>query len=424
MTGSIKVAISGGGLAGASLVHALLKYPHLDIHIFESASEFKEAGSAIGLKRSAQAALDLIGPSAVRSFQDAGGVEQLRVRFMLAQGDHAGSLIAEDSPRLPGQRMTAMVPRAAFLRQLLASVPPERMHTSKKLERVERAGGEGGSLALHFADGSSHECDVLVGADGIHSIVRKMILGDGDPAAHPRNAGWWAVMVMKPHEEVRACLGDDYVDANDPSEYEWIGDGNCVIHHVLGGTVLFIVAVRDEAAVGSEQWHRKVDAEEIRKLHAGWPAHLRRAVDKLLCDKNGQPALYLWDHHPARTYVSGPVCVVGDAAHAMTPWQGSGAGMSIEDSLVLSTLLGRATTPTEVLKALEVYDQVRRPRTQQIVASSKETGLVSTGRGEETGLDLEKLQKQLLPRWDFILNFDVEKHLADALKLMAEKVGH
>ncbi|KAK8030411.1 hypothetical protein PG990_000145 [Apiospora arundinis] len=371
MTGSIRVAISGGGLAGASLVHALLKYPHLDIHIFESASEFKEAGSAIGLKRSAQAALDLIGPSAVQSFQDAGGVEQLRMRFMLAQGDHAGSLIAEDRPRLPGQRMTTMVPRAAFLRQLLASVPPERMHTSKKLERVERAGGEGGPSPFISPMARAMSATFLLALTVSTAL----------------NAGWWAVMVMKPHEEVRACLGDDYVDANDPSEYEWIGDGNCVIHHVLGGTVLFIIAVRDEAAVGSGQWHRKVDAEEIRKLHAGWPAHLRLAVDKLLCDKNEQPALYLWDHPPARTYVSGPICVVGDAAHAMTPWQGSGAGMSIEDSLVLSTLLGRATTPTEVLKALEVYDQ-------------------------------------LLPRWDFILNFDVEKHLADALKLMAEKVGH
>lgn len=129
--------------------------------------------------------------------------------------------------------------------------------------------------------------------------------------------------------------------------------------------------------------------------------------------------MYLWEHPPARTYVSGSMCIIGDAAHATMPWQGSGGGMSIEDSLILSALLGRATTPTEALKALKIYDEVRRPRTQQIVESSKETGLVATGRGEETGLELEKLRQKLLPRWDFIIDFDVEKHLADAVKMMA-----
>ncbi|KAK7954734.1 salicylate hydroxylase [Apiospora saccharicola] len=131
--------------------------------------------------------------------------------------------------------------------------------------------------------------------------------------------------------------------------------------------------------------------------------------------------MYLWEHPPARTYVSGPICVTGDAAHATTPWQGSGGGMSIEDSLILSALLGRATTPEEALKALKIYGEVRRPRTQRIVESSKGTGLIATGRGEETGLELEKLREKMMPRWDFILDFDVEKHLADAVAMMAKE---
>ena len=283
MTGHIRIAISGGGLAGATLVHALLKHPHLDVHIFESASEFKEAGAAVGITRNAQAALDLIGPSAAQCLQDAGGVPQNKVRFMLAQGDHPNCQIDEAKPAFPGQRLTTIVHRAAFLRELLASVPPERMHTSKKLERVERLGGEHGPLTLHFVDGSSHECDILVGADGIHSIVRKSILGDDDPATRPRNAGWWAVMVLKPYEEARASLGDDYVDANDAGEYQWIGDGTCVMHSVLneGGLVQVIISVRDEDAEKSEQWHRMVSAEEMRKLCSKWPTHLQLAVDKV-----------------------------------------------------------------------------------------------------------------------------------------------
>lgn len=90
--------------------------------------------------------------------------------------------------------------------------------------------------------------------------------------------------------------------------------------------------------------------------------------------------------------------------------------MSIEDSLILSTLLGRATNAADAAVALRVYDEERRPRTQRIVESSRGTGLIVSGRGEETGLDLNKLKEKLLPRWGFIITFDVEKHRDEALK--------
>lgn len=114
---------------------------------------------------------------------------------------------------------------------------------------------------------------------------------------------------------------------------------------------------------------------------------------------------------------------MGDAAHATTPWQGSGAGMSVEDSLILSTLLGLAKTPAEAIAALRVYDLVRRPRTQKIVESSRGTGDIMTGKGPGTGLDLAKLKEKLLPRWDFIINLDNEKHAEEAKQLLAKELG-
>jgi salicylate hydroxylase len=108
---------------------------------------------------------------------------------------------------------------------------------------------------------------------------------------------------------------------------------------------------------------------------------------------------------------------MGDAAHATTPWQGSGGGMSIEDSLILSTLLGRAKSPAEARTALKVYDEVHRPRTQRIVESSRGTGLIVAGLGEETKTDYGKLKEKLLPRWDFIVDFDNENHRGEALRL-------
>lgn len=174
MAPSIRVAIIGGGLAGASLIHALIKSPHLDVHIFEAAPQFKEAGMAIGIARNAQVALRLIGPSAEQCLDQAGAVPMKGVKFMLVQGETgAGSMTDEVDEAAQGKRLTSIVHRVELLKALLAGIPEDRMHASKKLQRVE----QGDSITVYFTDGTTHECDILVGADGIHSIVRKFCPG-------------------------------------------------------------------------------------------------------------------------------------------------------------------------------------------------------------------------------------------------------
>lgn len=140
-------------------------------------------------------------------------------------------------------------------------------------------------------------------------------------------------------------------------------------------------------------------------------------MSQLLCKTAEHKGIYLCDHPPAPTYVSGPLCMMGDAAHATTPWQGSGGGMAIEDSLILSSLLGRSKTPVDALAALKAYDQVRRPRTQRIVESSRVTGNILLGNSEDSSMHT-KSPGTLLRRWDFILDIDMEKHLNDAVEIM------
>lgn len=72
--------------------------------------------------------------------------------------------------------------------------------------------------------------------------------------------------------------------------------------------------------------------------------------------------MYLWEHPKAASYISGPVCVTGDAAYSTTLWPGAGGGMLIEDSLILSTLLDRARTLVEAMAVLKVYNQACRLR--------------------------------------------------------------
>ncbi|KAI0192845.1 hypothetical protein F4808DRAFT_475441 [Astrocystis sublimbata] len=401
MSRPLRIAISGGGLAGASLMQALLKYPHLDVHIFESASTFKESGMAIGVTRNAQAALDLISPSASQLLQRAGAVPMRGVRFMIAQQEGRGEVIDEVDDKTG--RLTSIVHRAAYLQELLADVPKERLHAAKKLSSIDQ---NADSVTLHFTDGTTHECDIL-------TIPR--------PALGTRAC--WLVMTLQPYAKARSSIGQGLVDSDDAREYSWVGNGSYIMHNVLsnGELVRFVIASSDPEEKASDHWQRSVSADEIRKLYADWLPHLKQAVDELLCQDAEQSGIYLWEHPPAKTYVSGPVCVMGDAAHATTAWHGSGGGMSIEDSLILSTLLGRATTVTEAQAGLRAYDRIRRPRTQRIVESSWVTGKMLLGN-EKSGLEMKRL-KNLLSRWDFILDIDMLKHRDEAIQLIDEELA-
>lgn len=281
----IRIAISGGGLAGATLIHALLKYPHLDVHIFESASAFREDGMAVGIARNALTALDLIGPSAAQSLSRAGAVPQQGVRFKLGQGPDQGALIAEANVEAGSQRVTSIVKRAAFLRELLADIPPDRMHASKKLASVDKgADEENGPLTLHFTDGSTHECDMLIGADGIHSTIRRLILGEQDPAAHPRNTGFWVIMTLPPYEKAHNVLGKALMDADDPHEYAWVGNGQMIMHNVLenGTLAQFVVGSIDpEVTEKSDLWQRKVSSEELTSFFVEGMPGLNKAIKEV-----------------------------------------------------------------------------------------------------------------------------------------------
>lgn len=150
MNQKIRVAISGGGLAGASLIYALLQHHHLDVHIFESAPEFKEAGAAVGTTKNALAAIDLMGPGAVQCLERAGAVPMLGARMFLAQGNSKGAMVFErDRHRDDGDKdFNRVVHRAAFLKEFLAGIPVDRMHASKRLDSVDRKSD--GTLTLHL----------------------------------------------------------------------------------------------------------------------------------------------------------------------------------------------------------------------------------------------------------------------------------
>jgi salicylate hydroxylase len=136
----------------------------------------------------------------------------------------------------------------------------------------------------------------------------------------------------------------------------------------------------------------------------------------LLLDQEKPTAFAQWEHFDAPTYVKGRVCIAGDAAHAMTPWQGSGAAMALEDAVILGSLFAQIDSPDQVGRILNVYDKVRRPRTQRVALSSRITGRILSGIDKEVGLDIIKLHDALKDRWIYIHEFNLDKHIETAIQ--------
>ena len=112
--------------------------------------------------------------------------------------------------------------------------------------------------------------------------------------------------------------------------------------------------------------------------------------------------------------------MLGDAAHSTTPFQAQGAGQAIEDALVLETLLGRVKDPKQLPQALAAYDQVRKPRSQRVVATSREAGLLVSMQLPGVGDDLGKMKEKLDTRMHWIWHRDLTAQNQTALQLFEE----
>lgn len=199
--------------------------------------------------------------------------------YILARGPKAGETVALIDSH--GGILNDNVHRAAFLRELLADVPPSRMHASNKLDTIDRKSD--GTVVMRFTDNTTHKCDIIIGADGIHSRVRQLILGEDNPTASPVSAGWWFLQLLKPYKEVQALLGEELVDINNHVEYCYPGDGVFLLHNILSEgelcQVAAVVKCDEDEAVG--KWKKEVPTQELLERFSTFPSHLEDAMKEV-----------------------------------------------------------------------------------------------------------------------------------------------
>jgi salicylate hydroxylase len=259
--------------------------------------------------------------------------------------------------RLYGEQ-TYTVHRADLLEVLKSAVPRQSVRLGKRCVNVSIAGG---AAVMRFADGEVAEADVAIGADGVHSVVRGSLLGDA-PATY---SGICAFRALVPAGQAPAFACRN-------AQTLWIGPGHHLVHYpVSAGRLVNLVAFTPAGDYSVESWTATATVEEFLAEFDGWDPRL---VD--LIRAAGTPGRWaLLDRPPLERWSSGPVTLLGDAAHPMFPFFAQGAAQAMEDAAILAECL--AGQPGDPGTALRAYESLRLPRTSRLQKASHVRSLVN-----------------------------------------------
>jgi salicylate hydroxylase len=347
----LRAAIVGGGIGGLTAALALQR-AGVDFRVYEQAEEFTEVGAGVAL-----------GPNAVRLLNRLG--LESRLDAIASQPSayqrrrwHDGKVIVDSrTSGLLGRRMSLTVHRAQLLDILASGVDERYLEPGKRCTAVEQRDDE---VHLTFDDGSTAVADTVVGADGIHSVVRSAYQQDA-----PVFSGKIAYRGLVPMERL-SFLGEDR-----HLHRMWLGPNqHFLTYPIAAGAMMNVVAfVPADDSWAVESWSAPGEVERLAEHFEGWDRTVLGIIGAL--DRTMRWALY--DREPLPQWTFGRVTLLGDAAHSMLPHQGQGAGQSVEDAIVLARCLERAR-PDTVETYLHLYERIRKDRTGRVQSASRQSG--------------------------------------------------
>lgn len=353
---ALRVGIVGAGIGGLSLALAL-RERGLRADVFEQAAELTEIGAAIGLAG-----------NGVREYARLGLLDELAAAStipteLIYRHWQDGSRIAAHPVRVDGWYQKRFgVPwfgiHRADLQQILSrAFGMENLHLGCRLVNIADQPGE---VVLEFANGRTHRADLVVGADGVRSTVRRWITGADDV----RYSGTSAFRGIVPTENLPSLP--------DPHGIQfWMGPDGHMLHYAIGGegeAVNFFAVVGGPRIWMHDRGLAEVGEEVPVACFRGW----HPAVTEMISAASSPIRWGLFTVRPLLRWYRGRVVILGDAAHGMLPHHGQGANTSIEDAFALAGLLAEAR-PDDLDAAFSRYQALRRARTRAIQRSSQVT---------------------------------------------------
>ncbi|MGI9386648.1 MAG: FAD-dependent monooxygenase [Methyloligellaceae bacterium] len=343
---TLKAVIVGGGIGGLTAALAFLRVGW-DVVVLEQAAELGDVGTGLQISPNGMKVLSALGLSdALRKVQ----FEPERLEMRLGRtGQYIFSIPLEGVAQTRWGASYLNFHRADLVGVLGAALEvraPGALRLGAVVSGYEQSDDQ---VAAILADGSRIEGDVLVGADGLHSVVREQMHGVDRPR-FTGNIAWRAVIPLD-------RLGDH---APPPNVCIWAGAGrHSVTYRVRGGDTVNFVGIVERDDTEMESWSHEGRKEDVLADFEGWHPVVRAVIEK--ADRHFCWALY--DRAPLSQWADGQVALLGDAAHPMLPSMAQGAVMAIEDAWVLASLVGeRKNIPT----ALEAYFGRRIDRTTRV----------------------------------------------------------
>jgi salicylate hydroxylase len=388
----LRIAIVGGGIGGLSAALAL-RARGLDVRVFEQAEVLREIGAGV-----------TINPNAARLLRRIGLADQLQkigaplggIALRTSQGEPIVTPAGPATLAFSKDDRGYNVHRADFLNLLFDALPKGVVTLGHRCIQLKQ---EADRVRLSFANGAAAEADVVIGADGIRSVVQREI----GLQSRPTSEGIMAYRGLIPAE--RLPLANDLKDPT-----LWLGSGRSfLLYPVARGRLINMVAFVPTDTASEESWSAPGDLKTLAAEYAGWDQPVQDTIHSL--EETFRWGIY--DRAALPYWSKGRITLMGDAAHPMVPHVGQGAGQSIEDGFTLAVLL-EGCAAKDVADRLKLYETIRLERTSRVQALAREAGKLYRSEHDDPAEKAVRLG-EWMAQGKWLFNHDAEKAAADAL---------
>ncbi|TAJ40175.1 MAG: FAD-binding protein [Reyranella sp.] len=351
MKRKLNVAIVGAGMGGLAAA-AALRLKGLDVTVYEQAKQFARVGAGIQ-----------IGCNAMHVLRGLGLEARLRAQTFYPRswnnrdwrtGEVMFDMIFGSAAEAKYGAPYLLAHRGDLHEALASIVPAEVIRLDHRLVGVEATSG---GVRLAFANGANAETDAVIGADGVHSALKKILFGEDMLNV----TGRIAYRTTYPAKLLEGFEMDECA--------KWWGeDRHIVMYYVKPDrSEVYFVTSQPEPEFGLESWSAEGDVDVLRTAFEGFHPTVQRVL--AACPSVHKRVLV--DREPLERWGDGRAVLLGDAAHPMTPYMAQGAAMAIEDAAVLSRCLD-GVEPDGVGAALERYEATRTERTARMQLTSRQ----------------------------------------------------
>jgi len=353
----LKVVIIGAGMGGLTCAIALRQAGY-EVEIYEKVNKIRPAGAAISLWSNGVKVLNSLGLS--QEIASIGGKME-RTAYYSHTGEKLTDFSLQPLIDRVGQKPYP-VARTDLQEMLLNTLGADKVQLNAKCIAVEQ---DSDSVTATFEDGRKATGDVLIGADGTHSLIRSYVL---DKTIERRYVGYvnWNGLVTASEDLAPANTWAVYVGEHKRASMMPVG----------GGFYYFFFDVpMNKGSVSNPETYR----EELSSFFKGWAEPVQKLIQRLDPMKTNRVEIH--DIEPLQTLVRDRIALLGDAAHGTAPDLGQGGCQAMEDVLVLTNYL--QTTNLSVADALKRYETARKDRVADIINRARKRSDMTHGKAPE-----------------------------------------